>query len=62
MIILVQITRPLKEAHKHIPDAVLFVALGFVFQSVDRNKGSPLYAQVCLSTSKESALVAKSNP
>lgn len=43
MIILVQITRPLKEAHKHIPDAVLFVALGFVFQSVDRNKGSPLY-------------------
>ena len=30
MIILVQITRPLKEAHKHIPDAVLFVALGFV--------------------------------
>ena len=39
MIMLVQITRPLKETHKHIPDAVLFVALGFVFQIIDCNKG-----------------------
>ena len=31
MIMLVQITRSLKESHKHIPDAVLLVALGFVF-------------------------------
>lgn len=43
VIVLVQITRPLKEAHKHIPDAVLFIALGFVFQIIDCNKGSPLY-------------------
>ena len=43
MIVLVQITRPLKETHKHIPDAVLLIALRFVFQIIDCNKGSPLY-------------------
>ena len=43
VIVLVQITRPLKEAHKHIPDAVLFIALGFVFQIIDCNEGSSLY-------------------
>ena len=43
VIMLVQITGSLKEAHKHIPDAVLFIALGFVFQIIDCNKGSPLY-------------------
>ena len=43
VIVLVQITRPLKEAHKHIPDAVLLIALRLVFQIIDCNKGSPLY-------------------
>lgn len=43
MIVLVQITRSLKETHKHIPDAVLLIALRFVFQIIDCNKGSPLY-------------------
>ena len=43
MIMLVQITRSLKESHKHIPDAVLLIALRFVFQIIDCNKGSPLY-------------------
>lgn len=40
MIMLVQITRSLKEAHKHISDAVLFIAIGFIFQIIDRNKWS----------------------
>ena len=43
MIVFVQITRPFKEAHKHIPDAVLFVALGFIFQIIDCNEWSSLY-------------------
>lgn len=33
----------LTHLYKHIPDAVLLVALGFVFQIIDCNKGSPLY-------------------
>ena len=37
MIVLVQITRPLKESHKHMPDAVLLIALRFVFQIIDCN-------------------------
>ena len=61
-IMLVQITRSLKESHKHIPDAVLLVALGFVFQIIDCNKGSPLYFTGLLVYFKKSALVAKSNP
>lgn len=48
MIVLVQIARPLKETHKHIPDAVLLIALRFVFQIIDCNKGSPLYFAVLL--------------
>ena len=43
VIVLVQIARPLKEAHKHIPDAILLIALGFVFHFIDRNKGSSFY-------------------
>ena len=40
MIVLVQITRTLKETHKHIPDAVLLIALRFVFQIIDRGTSS----------------------
>ena len=43
MIMLVQITRPLKKAHKHIPDSILLIALRFVFQIIDCNKWIPLY-------------------
>ena len=43
VIVLVQITGSLKEAHKHIPDAILLVALRFIFQIIDCNEGSSLY-------------------
>ena len=59
---LVQVSRAVEKAHEHIPNSILLIPVRVSIQIVDCNKWCFGECACFLSTSKERALVAKSNP